>query len=102
FGMDAQWSDDFHHALHALLTGERSGYYADFGTVADVANALQHAYVYAGRYSTYRGRRHGRPAADLTGSSFLAYFQNHDQIGNRALGERSAQLLDVAQLKIVA
>jgi len=102
FGMDAQWSDDYHHSLHALLTGERTGYYADFGTVADVATALQHAYVYAGRYSAYRGRRHGRPATGLAGSKFLAYFQNHDQVGNRAQGERSAQLLEPAQLKIAA
>ena len=63
FGLDAQWSDDFHHALHAVLTGERTGYYADFGTLADLAKALRNAYVYDGRYSTFRQRRHGRPPA---------------------------------------
>ncbi len=102
YGLDAQWSDDFHHALHALLTGERTGYYVDFGRVADLATALQSAYVYAGRYSRFRGRRFGRPANGINGARFVAYMQNHDQVGNRALGERSGQLLTSAQLKIAA
>ncbi|MFN2464517.1 MAG: malto-oligosyltrehalose trehalohydrolase [Candidatus Dormibacteria bacterium] len=93
FGFDAQWSDDFHHALHAALTGERDGYYRDFGPLADVATALRRAYVYAGRYSEYRARTHGREPRDLPGWSFLGYIQDHDQVGNRARGERIGQLL---------
>ena len=92
-GCDAQWSDDLHHALWSALSGERDGYYADFGRLEDVATALRDAYVYAGRHSRFRGRRHGRPAGGLPGSRFLGYLQNHDQVGNRARGERSAMLL---------
>jgi maltooligosyltrehalose trehalohydrolase len=88
YGLHAQWSDDFHHALHAALTGEETGYYADFGRIEDIAVALRHAYVYARRRSGYRGRRHGRPADHLGGHRFLGYLQNHDQVGNRAIGER--------------
>ncbi|HEX5266693.1 MAG TPA: malto-oligosyltrehalose trehalohydrolase [Acidimicrobiales bacterium] len=102
YGLDAQWSDDFHHAVHALLTGERSGYYSDFGTVADLGAALRHAYVYAGRYSPYRQRSHGRPATGLPGWAFLGYSQNHDQVGNRAAGERSAALLSPGRIRVAA
>ncbi|HUZ43601.1 MAG TPA: malto-oligosyltrehalose trehalohydrolase [Acidimicrobiales bacterium] len=102
FGMDAQWSDDFHHALHAVLTGETSGYYADFGTMQDLATALQRAFVYDGRHSHHRGRRHGRRPDGLAGWSFLGYLQNHDQIGNRAMGERSRALMSVGRLKVAA
>ncbi len=102
FGIHAQWSDDFHHALHSVLTGERDGYYADFGSFADLAKALEHVFVYDGRYSAFRRRRHGRPPSGLAGHAFLGYLQNHDQIGNRAKGERSAQLMDVGHLKIAA
>jgi maltooligosyltrehalose trehalohydrolase len=93
YGLDAQWSDDLHHALHAALTGERSGYYQDFGPLADVARALRRAYVYDGRYAPHRGRVHGRPAADLPGHRFLGYAQTHDQVGNRARGERLGHLV---------
>ncbi len=102
FGLDAQWSDDFHHALHAMLTGERSGYYADFGTLEDLCRALREGYVYTGQYSVHRRRRHGRRPEDLNGHHFLAYLQNHDQIGNRAKGERSASLMRTGLLKIGA
>ena len=102
YGMDAQWSDDLHHALHAALTGERSGYYADFGTLGDMAKALQNAYVYDGRYSPHRGRRHGRPPEGIPGHRFLAYMQTHDQIGNRARGDRSSHLMSVGRLKVAA
>jgi maltooligosyltrehalose trehalohydrolase len=101
-GMDAQWSDDFHHALHALLTGERSGYYADFGSLTQLATALQRAYVYAGEYAPERGRRHGREPVGIPGFRFLGYLQDHDQIGNRAVGERSSHLLDTDLLKVAA
>ncbi len=88
WGFDAQWSDDFHHALHALLSGERDGYYGDFGSVADLATATARPFVYDGRYSAFRRRRHGRPADGLEPERFVVYSQNHDQVGNRALGDR--------------
>jgi maltooligosyltrehalose trehalohydrolase len=102
YGMDAQWSDDFHNSLHALLTGERGGYYADFGLVEHLATALRRAFVNDGRYSTYRRRRHGRPADGVPGHQFLGYMQNHDQIGNRARGDRTAALLSPELLRVVA
>lgn len=102
YGLDAAWNDDLHHALHSLLTGECSGYYEDFGTFADLAAALQRAYVYDGRFSPHRRRRHGRPATGLSGHRFLGYLQNHDQVGNRATGERSAALMSLGRLKIGA
>jgi maltooligosyltrehalose trehalohydrolase len=102
YGIHAQWSDDLHHALHAALTGERDGYYADFGSLADLAKALEHVFVYDGRYSAFRRRKHGRPTTGLSGYSFLGYLQNHDQIGNRAKGERSSSLMTVGRLKIAA
>ncbi len=99
FALDAQWSDDFHHALHAVMTGETAGYYADFGSVADLAKALKEAWVYDGRYSAFRRRKHGRPHNRLGGERFLGYWQNHDQVGNRAKGERSSQLVSEGKLK---
>ena len=88
FGLDVQWSDDFHHALHAVLTGERNGYYEDYGEIAQLAKAVRQSYVFDGVYSVHRKRRHGRPPAGLSGHSFMAYMQNHDQVGNRAQGDR--------------
>jgi maltooligosyltrehalose trehalohydrolase len=102
YGIDAQWSDDFHHALHAALTGERNGYYADFGALADVAKALTKGFVYDGRDSVFRKRQHGRRAQGLPGWRFLGYLQNHDQVGNRARGERSSHLMSPSRLKIGA
>ena len=88
WGFDAQWSDDFHHALHARLTGERDGYYADYATVEHLADATARPFVYDGRYSAFRRRRHGAPAGDIGPERFVAYSQNHDQVGNRAFGDR--------------
>lgn len=102
YGIDAQWADDFHHALHAVLTGERNGYYADFGRLADIATALREAYVYAGRYSSFRQRAHGRPATGVPGTAFVGFLQNHDQIGNRARGERSGHLMSSGRAMIGA
>jgi maltooligosyltrehalose trehalohydrolase len=103
YGLDAQWSDDFHHALHVVLTGETAGYYEDFGGgLADVATALRQVFVYDGRYSRVWGRRHGRPIGSLAGTRFVAYSQTHDQVGNRALGERLAALTTPARLRIAA
>ncbi|MDQ6847844.1 MAG: malto-oligosyltrehalose trehalohydrolase [Candidatus Dormibacteraeota bacterium] len=102
YGCDAQWSDDFHHALHATLTGETSGYYMDFGRVEDVARSLRNVFVDPGGYSQFRQRRHGRPVGDLPATRFLGYLQNHDQVGNRAQGERSAALMSTGRLQIAA
>jgi maltooligosyltrehalose trehalohydrolase len=102
YGLDAQWSDDFHHALVTLLTGDRSGYYADFGSFADLAKSLREVFVYDGRYSPYRDRIHGRPVLGLPGWRFLGYAQNHDQVGNRAKGERLSHLTTIGRAKIAA
>jgi maltooligosyltrehalose trehalohydrolase len=102
YGFDAQWSDDFHHALHALLTGEREGYYGDFGGVAQVAKALERNFVYEGNYSSFRKRRHGRSAKDLPPSCFLGYIQTHDQVGNRARGERLGHVCGRELQKVAA
>jgi maltooligosyltrehalose trehalohydrolase len=102
YGIDAQWSDDFHHALHSVLTGERSGYYCDFGTLAQLAKSLKSVFVYDGIYSEHRRRNHGRPVVGLPATRFLGFLQNHDQIGNRATGERMSHLLTVGQLKVAA
>ncbi len=102
FGLTAQWSDDFHHALHTTLTGERDGYYADFSALDDVATALQDVFVYGGRHSAYRARRHGRPVDGLPGTRFLGYLQNHDQVGNRATGDRSSALMSTELLEVGA
>src|ERR1700691_5648880 len=87
YGLDAQWSDDFHHSLVTALTGDRSGYYTDFGSIADIAKSLRDEYVYDGRSSPYRDRIQGRPVVNLPASRFLGYSQDHDQVGNRAKGE---------------
>ncbi len=102
YGLDAQWSDDLHHALHAALTGERTGYYEDFGSLADVAKALRRAFVYDGQLAKHRGRVHGRPVGDLPGHRFLGYAQTHDQVGNRAAGERLGHLVAPELAKIAA
>jgi maltooligosyltrehalose trehalohydrolase len=102
YGMDAQWSDDFHHALVTILTGDRAGYYADFGSMADLAKALREAFVYDGRYSAYRDRIHGRPVEGLPAWRFLGFSQNHDQVGNRVKGERLEHLAGAARAKIAA
>ncbi len=102
YGIDAQWSDDFHHALHSVLTNEKEGYYADFGSLSQLAKALQSVFVYDGEYSEDRKRVHGRPVSGLSGSRFLAYLQNHDQIGNRAQGDRSSHMLSPGRLNIAA
>jgi maltooligosyltrehalose trehalohydrolase len=87
-GCDGQWADDFHHALRTLLTGERDGYYEEFGRVADLAKAYHRPFVHDGQYSTFRKRRFGAPAEDRPVEQFVVFSQNHDQVGNRAYGER--------------
>jgi maltooligosyltrehalose trehalohydrolase len=102
YGIDAQWSDDFHHALHSVVTGERSGYYEDFGSLANLAKAMKDVFVYDGTYSGFRERPHGRPASGIPSERFLAYIQNHDQIGNRATGDRISQLAGIRKAKVAA
>jgi maltooligosyltrehalose trehalohydrolase len=102
YALDGQWSDDFHHAVHAALTGERSGYYVDFGGIDPLCRALRDRYAIAGRKSVFRRRRHGAPAADVPADRFVVFVQNHDQIGNRALGERLSTLVPFAAQKIAA
>ncbi|MGE3539321.1 MAG: malto-oligosyltrehalose trehalohydrolase [Candidatus Tectimicrobiota bacterium] len=101
-GLHAQWNDDFHHALHAILTGERDGYYQDFGQMAHLSAAWRDGYVYSGQYALYRQRRHGRSSRVLPAHALVVCAQNHDQIGNRRLGERLSQLLSFEQLKLTA
>ena len=102
FGMDAQWSDDFHHSVHALLTGERDGYYRDFGSFEDLETAVRDEFVYAGRYSEHRGRRHGNSAAGMSGSRFVHAIQNHDQVGNRMLGDRLSTVVPPEAARLAA
>jgi maltooligosyltrehalose trehalohydrolase len=102
YGLDAQWSDDFHHALVTVLTGDRGGYYLDFGSMADLAKALKQVFVYDGRYSPYRDQVHGRPVEGVEAWRFLGYAQNHDQVGNRAKGERLSHLTTPGRAKIAA
>ena len=101
-GFDASWNDDFHHALHVLLTGERTGYFADFNGVGDLRRVLTEGYALAGRYSESRGRRHGRPAEDLPAERFVVFAQNHDQVGNRPFGERLSVLASFEAQKLAA
>ena len=104
YGLNAQWDDDVHHVLHALLTGERQGYYGDFGSLESLETVLTGAFFHAGTYSSFRGRRHGRPV-DRTrtpGHRFVAFLQDHDQIGNRAIGDRISATLSPGLIKVGA
>jgi maltooligosyltrehalose trehalohydrolase len=102
FGLDAQWNDDFHHALHALLTEERTGYYMDFGRLDHLAKAYREGYVYTGEYSVYRRRRHGNPSRRIPAARFVVFAQNHDQAGNRMRSERLSRLVTFEALKLAA
>lgn len=102
-GMTAQWADDVHHAVHALLTGERHGYYVDFGTPEVLAKALTDVFVHDGQWSTFREQHWGRPVPpDLDGHRFVVFASDHDQVGNRALGDRPSARLDPGGLAIEA
>jgi maltooligosyltrehalose trehalohydrolase len=100
YGIDAQWCDDFHHSLHALLTGERRGYYTDFGSPDQMVRSLEEAYVYQGEYSAFRGRRHGAPPTGCRPGQFIVFSQNHDQVGNRLGGMRLSQLVSFEASKL--
>jgi maltooligosyltrehalose trehalohydrolase len=104
YGLTAQWDDDIHHAIHTAVSGERQGYYADFGSLATLAQTLRHGFFHAGTYSSFRRRRHGRPldAARIPATRMVAYTCTHDQVGNRALGDRPSQNLTVGQQAIKA
>jgi maltooligosyltrehalose trehalohydrolase len=102
-GMDAQWSDDFHHALFTVLSPSReSGYYADFGLIAQLAKSLEQTFVFDGIYSKYRRRMHGRPVRGLSQHRFLGYIQTHDQVGNRAIGDRISDVAGFDRARIAA
>ena len=101
-GLDSVWNDDFHHALHVLLTGEQTGYYKDFHGIEDLARAFRNGFVYAGEHSKYRGRRHGNSSEKIPGEGLIVFAQNHDQVGNRLLGDRLAQTASFEQLKLAA
>jgi maltooligosyltrehalose trehalohydrolase len=102
YGLDAQWGDDLHHALHALLTGERSGYYRDFGTLQHLAKTMRQNFFYDGVYSDNRGRTHGSSPRMTKAEQFVVAAQNHDQVGNRATGERLSHLVSFESAKLAA
>jgi len=104
YGLDAQWSDDFHHAVHVALTGETVGYYADFAPLGALAKVLTRGFFHDGTFSSFRGRRHGRPVdlQRMPAWRLVVASQNHDQIGNRAIGDRLSAQLDTGQLGIAA
>jgi maltooligosyltrehalose trehalohydrolase len=102
YGLDAQWNEDFHHCLHTLLTGERIGYYQDFGELGQLAKAFSEGFVYSGQYSPYRRCRHGSSSRDVPAQKLVVFAQNHDQVGNRMLGERLSQLVPFEELKLAA
>ncbi len=102
YGCDAQWSDDFHHSMHTLLTQESDGYYSDFGDPGNLAKAIKKNFVYDGRYSSFRKRKHGNSPAEFPFDKFVHFIQNHDQVGNRALGERLSELVSFEGLKLAA
>ncbi|HPQ80367.1 MAG TPA: malto-oligosyltrehalose trehalohydrolase [bacterium] len=101
-GLYAQWSDDYHHAVHTLLTGERGGYYGDFGKASHLAKALREGFVYSGQYSEYRRRSHGSSSAGRPSRRMVVFSQNHDQVGNRMNGERLSNLVSFEALKLAA
>jgi len=102
YGIDAQWCDDFHHSLHSLITKEDRGYYRDFREFRTLVKTLQEGFAYSGQYSEFRQRYHGSPAGDLDPAQFVVCCQNHDQVGNRMLGERLSQLVSFDALKLAA
>jgi len=104
YGLDAQWDDDVHHVLHAMLSGERHGYYSDFGSLPSLAKVLTRAFFHDGTYSSFRGRTHGKPVdrERTPGWRFVAFLQDHDQVGNRAAGNRLSELVSPGLLGVGA
>ncbi len=101
-GADSQWNDDFHHALHTVLTGESHGYYKDYGKVSQLAKAYTDGFIFDGCYSTNRACHYGADSRHLDGIRFVICSQNHDQVGNRPIGERLSMILEFPQLKLAA
>ncbi|MFB8787502.1 MAG: malto-oligosyltrehalose trehalohydrolase [Potamolinea sp.] len=102
YGIDAQWNDAFHHCLHTILTGEQAGYYEDYGTFEQLAKAFKEGFVYSGQYSPNRKKFHGSDSSAIPGHQFVVFTQNHDQVGNRMLGERLTHLVSFDALKLAA
>ena len=102
YGIDGLWNDDFHHAVHTLLTNESRGYYVDFGKTGRLVKSLKEGYVYSGEYSEFRKRNHGNSSRDLPAERFIVFSQNHDQTGNRMFGERLSCLVSFESLKLAA
>ncbi|TVM00074.1 MAG: malto-oligosyltrehalose trehalohydrolase [Candidatus Brocadia sp. WS118] len=102
YGIDGVWCDDFHHSLHTLLTGENRGYYLDFGKVSHMAKSTKEGFVYSGEYSEFRKKSHGNSSKDIPAKQMVVFSQNHDQIGNRMLGERLSALVSFEALKLAA
>jgi maltooligosyltrehalose trehalohydrolase len=102
YALDGQWNDDFHHSLRTLLTGDRRGYYSDYGEFAQLVKAYREGFVYSGEYSPFRKRRHGTSSADIPARKFVVFSQNHDQVGNRMAGDRLTQTVSFDQLKLAA
>lgn len=102
YGLAGQWNEDYHHAVHARLTGERDGYYVDFGALDDITQALSHGFVYEGQDSVFRGQPHGTSVRHISGERFVVFAQNHDQVGNRAEGGRLVTLIPFEAVKLAA
>jgi maltooligosyltrehalose trehalohydrolase len=102
YGLDATWCEDLHHALHGVLTGERYGFYQDYSGLSDLANALRHVFCLDGRFSSFRGRRHGRAATNVSGHNFVTFSQNHDMAGNRPQGERLSHIAGIGAARVAA
>lgn len=102
YGLDAQWSDDFHHTIHTLVTGEKNGYYIDYGEPQQLAKAIKNAFVFDGRYSEYRKKSYGNSTCNNSGEQFIIFNQNHDQVGNRKNGERLINLTNFETAKLIA
>ena len=102
YGLHAHWADDFHHAVHAYFTGETGGYHGDYGSLGDIVAALQQGYVYTGQYSKFRRHSHGRPPRGVRPEQLVVCTQNHDQVGNRALGDRMSMLVPPEALRAMA
>jgi maltooligosyltrehalose trehalohydrolase len=102
YGIDAQWHDDFHHSLHTILTGDKKSYYADFGELNQLVKAYRDGFVYTWTYSENRKRHHGSSSAHIPGKQLVVCLQNHDQIGNRLMGERLSMMISFEALKLAA
>lgn len=102
YGIDGVWCDDFHHALHTLVTGEKRGYYVDFGKIVHMVKSMKEGFVYSGEFSEFRKRNHGNSSKDIPAKQMVVFSQNHDQIGNRMLGERLSTLVSFESLKLAA